>query len=316
MTIRTRQFWIWKVASAVLCLPAALQGQSGGAERKKASDLIKLLTYQTDRPHSDQVRSGLFGCGQVAADVPLALSLIRIGPPALPMIEAALDPAGYRANGVAIRSFWVEWAYAAIKGPDAFLRLHALERLEALGLGRYNFDGPIALSLGLTSYVSDSRHASRSISCFRGPEPRDALDRIILGWETNNRTWLESGLGPAAKVALDEFVNGRSWSSVTSEFGEDQRVGRAVGYRFEIRSRWADPEPELRQDDRPVDFKVTYPHFRIPTLFKTAGGIDCGRISVEFFGVEPRPDSAAKYFVDSTNIVEILKLVSSCAQEK
>jgi hypothetical protein len=130
------------------------------AQTQSSSDLIRFLTYQSDRPEKLQVEIGLDPCSDFG-DRKAAVALAQVGPAALPDIEKELDAIeqrGYESFG----ADWLELAYARIRGPAAYERLRKLEgdpkfgsdRLFGDDSQRRTLDGAIALSLGLTSFVS------------------------------------------------------------------------------------------------------------------------------------------------------------------
>jgi len=211
MTLSYRGSARFRALLLVACFGFSASTRNAVAQDTSAVDLIRFLSYQADRPHKG-IEGILFGCGQVTADLAAAISLANLGEAAIPEIEKTLDAIEKRGWGWG--SSWLQLAYARIKGHAAYLRLRRMEGDPGLGFDRKNVDSAIALSLGLTSYVSDSRLAIRSIRCTRGPEPRDALDRFILGWQRNDRPWLEASLGPTARAAVNSLLNGRTWAAV------------------------------------------------------------------------------------------------------
>jgi hypothetical protein len=176
------------------------------------------------------------------------------------------------------------------------------------GSARRNMDGAIAISLALTSYVSDSLPLLRNISCTRGPEPRDPLDRLILGWERNDRPWLEASLGPRARVSLNSWLDHQPWADMRQQLWPVQSAGVAVGYRFEIAGRWSEPIWTLPE---PSANGVQAPDFDIETHFTDRFGNNCGRKRIRFLSVtENRVD---RYLVDDSDLTDLLRLIGTCA---
>ncbi len=288
------------------------------AQERSAADLIRFLTFRSDRPHKGNALMGLFTCGQTTADLEAATSLAKLGNSAIPEIERALEAIEKPGNRWKYGSQWLARAYAKIKGPAAYPRLRRMEGDPKLGLDRDNFDTAIALSFGLTSYVSDSLPRIRSFSCARGPEPRDPLNQLILGWETNDRRWLQASLGPSARAALNSLLAGRTWGEMRADLWRDKSgSGVAVGYRFEVPGRWSEPDHTLEEETGDVAAPIMEgPHFDLDTQFTNRSGGDCGRHSVKFIetpaGVGP---GHLMYLVDNSDIGDLLSLISACAAQ-
>ncbi len=228
-------------------------GGTAQTQAQTASDLIKYLTYQTNRPPTRDMDVAV-SCGVFARmdseDRAAAQSLVKLGAAALPDLNAAFD--SIKKSGSASKfgynAAWLLFAYAKIEGPTAFRRLRKMRGDPNFGFLDASLDTAAALSLDITSYVSDWRQSIPDIEC-SGPSPRKSLDRLILTWERNDHV---------------------------------KRNGKiAVGYAFNPRSPWAQP-PEMQED---------YHHTRIEdieldTVFKDGSGKDCGWQRVRFL----RPD--------------------------
>jgi hypothetical protein len=240
--------------------------------------------------------------------------LARLGDPAVHEIELELDKSE-RHGGDAYGLRWLQLAYARIRGPAAYPRLRRMEGDSKRGFKRNNLDDSIALSLSLTSYVSDSRPLVRSIRCTRAPEPRDALDQVILGWQRDHRAWLEGALSPSGKSALKKLLEQRSWSEMRTDIWHAGAAGGiAVGYRFNVPGPWSEPVETLDDEsasETPV-ITVKGPQFEIDTTFTDRSGRPCGSKRIRFLedkvGVERR-----SYYIDDTNVFDFFKLISACA---
>jgi hypothetical protein len=194
-------------------LASGLQGRgSSQAQQESPRDLVMFLTCQSDRPGKAPFLMGISSCGSATADYSAAKSLARWGTAAIPDIEAALNSIEQHGESseFALGAEWLLAAYAQIQGSAAYPRLRRMMRDPALGFLRIDLDGAAAISLGLTSYLSSSREPARMFHCLRGPQPRDALDQLILAWQRDDRSWLEGSLGPAARAALDSLLKGRT----------------------------------------------------------------------------------------------------------
>jgi hypothetical protein len=120
-------------------------------------------------------------------------------------------------------------------------------------------DSSMAVSFGLTSYVSGIGMPVRIVTCSRPSEPRRALNQLILGWERNDRPWFEASLGPHARASFQLLLQGKTWARMREELWRgksDDNV--AVGYRFKDAGRWSDPEEPLDEKRLQEDFPTNY----------------------------------------------------------
>ena len=297
----------------VVLLPLIGRSQSRDSS---AHDLVRFLTYQSDRPGKPLVLAGLSSCGRVKQDRAAARSLAELGATAIPDIERALDAIEKRGESseYALGAGWLLDSYVHIKGPAGFPRVRRMMRNPNLAFLGLDLDGAAALSLGLTSYVSDSHAPGRVFHCSRGGEPRDPLDQLILAWEWGDRPWLEASLGPRATAALNSLLEARTWADMRAEIWH-AAIGRrvAVGYRFDISGRWAEPEETL-DEERAAGTGVIPENPDLDTRFKNGSAGDCGRFRVKFLKtpIEVGPGYLA-YVVDNSDLGNLLRLISSCA---
>jgi len=302
-----RSLWL----AALLVLLAVLPGPHGTAQeqQKSASDLIRRLTYQDDQS-DNPLRHGLFTCGSQRAEIqqslPVYEALVRLGPAALPAIEETIR--NVEESGQFVFNFhYLLWAYARIKGSSAFPRLRVMFDNPVRESLRTSLDEALALSLGLTSYVSSSRLLMRTFSCTGVLEPRQSLDQLILAWEQNNREWVEAGLGPDAKAALKSLLEGRSWEDLRADiWRSESRVRLAVGYRFEAPGWWSQPvdanrlKPFVREPGNP----------EVETIFTDASGEECGRQKVKFLRTM---GLRYEHQIDNVDLRALLGTIASCA---
>ncbi len=283
--------WCWLFTVAV---------QADDLKGRDAAYLVRFLSHEVPGPQ----QLGLFSCGSVAADEAAVQALVGFGTAALPVIEARLQSKTANHAGW----HWLVQALAAIRGPEAVPQLRAMAER-----GR-NVDAALATARGWTSVISDSREILRLrvIRC-RGPEPRDALDRLVLGWLRGDQAWLEGALGPRAKQALAAAVGERSWKAFQQELGWREPQGGGVGYRFDVDGRWGEAEHKFRPRDKQGKASpegqggvVT-----LPVVWKTAAGEDCGQTRVGF--VPPASQAFGEYSVETDEIGALLKLVAGCA---
>lgn len=298
--------------AVLLGLISLTLANTSSAQERSAAGLVRFLIHQSDQQQKDTL--GIFNCGQAVADQTAARSLVKLGDSALPEIEKELEKIQQRGRKVGDGSPWLQLAYARIRGPAGFSRLRRMEVDSNVGVHRSNVDGALALSLFLTSYVSDSRPLLRNIRCTRGPEPRDALDQFILAWEKDDRQWLEASLAPRAKIALNSLLAGKTWADLRSElWPTNLSANAAVGYRFAIAGRWSEPVETLDdpQDNRDL---ILPENPDLDTLFKSRSGTDCGKLLVKFIktevGVGP---GYLMYLVDNSDLRNLLQVIGSCA---
>lgn len=177
-------------------------------------------------------------------------------------------------------------------------------------------DNAIALSLGLTSYVSSSRrvYAGETIYC-DGETPRDVLDQFILAWEKNNRPSIEASLGPNAKAALQSLLEGRTWAAMRADVWTGKSRGDvAMGYRFDNAGRLTKPAETLIEED--AEHQVV-DHARIPenveldAFLTNSSGDDCGKRKIKFFS--PKDTVVLKYFIDNSDLRDLLSAIAACA---
>jgi len=230
---------------------------SGTAQttEQSASDLIKYLTYQTNRPVDVAVSCGVFA-RMDAENRAAAQSLVKLGTSALPDINAALDSIeeSGSASKFAPNSGWLLYAYAEIKGRAALPRLRKMRGDPNFGFLYSAVDTAAALSLDITSYISAWRQSIPENSCW-GSSPQKTLDRLILASERNDQ------VKPRGNIA--------------------------VGYAFDPRSPWSKP-PEMQDN-------FYYPRLEdleLDTVFKDRSGRDCGRRRIRFLNPDFEIDSA------------------------
>jgi hypothetical protein len=300
--------WTGFVALIFACGPSARQ-----AAAQPASELIMSLREELPMRPRD------FGCGD--AHEPrgrgIAVQLVQLGKAAVPDILQALDSleAKGEASGLFPNAAWVFFAYAGIEGPAAVPRLRTMLKNSETMSHQRNLDYAIALSLNLTSYVSGSAARSWFSICRRG-EPRDALDELIASLEQNDRSGLESHLGPQARLALDRALEIRPWETILQSAGHSPSgAPNAVGYRFDIAGRWS--EPEVTLDVKNVDYgpaPLTSASVTLDTLFSNSIGKACGTYKIEFQRAPELP-LIYRYEVNNTDIEGLLRTMIACADK-
>jgi hypothetical protein len=308
--------WKLVIAGSVihfsLISPAAVVA---GPMDQAASDLITFLNYRGDRPGKGLVLLGVSGCGHFKEDRDAAISLVKLGTLALPNIEEALDSienVGKRSE-FAFNGGWLTGVYAKIKGPEALPRIRSMLANPNLDFLRLDLDRAVALSLNITSYVSGSRTPMRVFHCGRSEEPRDALDKLILAWESNDRQGFEASLGPSARGALDRLFRVHTWESLRSELWHvASSVVPAIGYQLRFGGKWSQPEETLEQETVGRRLSEDLPTLELEIALKNSVGVDCGTRRVQFL----KADSVTGgYLIDSPDLRDLLHSISACAAQ-
>jgi hypothetical protein len=291
-----------------------------GANRtqtRSPSDLIKFLTHQSYRSENAggvAVSSLCQETPEFTEDRAAADALVKSGAPAVPDLEEALDSIvkGGERSPFAVNAFWLLHAYAKIKGTAAFPQLRSMladPKLSFLGNG---LDGSIALSLGLTSYLSNVGPPITILRC-TGGEPRDGLDRLILAWERNDQGSLEAALGQDARTALHSLLTGREWADLRTEVWPGELSAHAaMGYRFEARGDWAEPDDPLHERYY-SSFEPRTGDFVLNALLKNSAGRDCGNFRIKFIG--SGGGGGVQYLVNNSDLGALLRIISACASQ-
>jgi hypothetical protein len=231
-------------------------------------------------------------------DISAASALYRLGEAAVTPIEAALqDTAAPKPHYQSL--YWIANVYAALRGEQA---LPLLRRLPAV-IPDESFE---ASARNLTGYVSDQRPAIRAISCVRASQPRDAVDRVIVGWFQNNRRWLASGVEPGVKEADPApATRGRA------------ATGQAIGYRFAGDHLWAVPALPFGNVDRSLPPFAQKEQFAISTRFVDRQGEDCGAMVIHFRNQRgaggDHSNDGTEYRVKRRSLPLLLAVLAVCA---
>ena len=287
-------------------LPSTISCQP---DERSADEIIRHLTYQ-NRPGSRGLAA--FDCGSSLErnrdNRGVADSLVRLGGSAVPDLDKAIDSIGKNGerSTYAVNAEWLLYAYAAIKGPRSSPRFWHLIENPKLDFLRPALDDSLALALALTSYVDSRRLLAKTFTC-RHPQPRDALDLLVLAWLRGDRQWLEADLGPNAMEALRSIP----WADLRAHVPSHQKRVLAVGYRFEPAGSWS--QPELTLDPQQPESVHTIENPELDTTFVDRSGAGCGTRHVRFLMTAVQNTSRASYLVDSSDLRELLELVSSCA---
>jgi hypothetical protein len=295
----------------VLALLAA-RDANGQAGDQSPSELIRSLSEEPER------RPFMAGCGQTNnAQRGTARELVQLGRAAVANLDQAFDSIEKKGSksSLFLNAEWLFLAYARILGPAAAPRLERMTKNAKLASHRRNLDYAFALSFHLTSYVSG--HSERAASSFcRRQEPKDALDTLIVSLERNDLPRLESVLGPEARRALDHALQTRSWEAVRQEIWQSRPgVHNAVGYRFDIRGPWSEPEETLGEKEKDYrDTPLTSDSVVLDTQFTNSAGKDCVRYKVDFRRVYD-PPGVSIYKIDSANVEDLLHAIAACTSE-
>jgi len=252
-------------------------------------------------------------------DLSTAVSLVALGPAAIPDLTAALDPIE-RKGQLAPGAEWLLWAYAVLQGRAAFPELRRMLDDDRLGPLKFALDYAAAISLGLTSYVSNYGKAFGGGCCLIGRpwEPRDALEGLVRAWWTGDQASMDSTLTEAARAALARPVPGRG--GVPAPVPDRMA---SVGFRFETPARWSLPEVTLDQglqDLRGTGHVEQFPETNnLETRFTDRLGQDCGRRVIRF---KTQTITSANiyiwrgYVLDDPDMHGLVDLIAACAARR
>ena len=142
---------------------------------------------------------------------------------------------------------------------------------------------------------------------------------MILGWEKNDRRWLEASLGPSARANLGSLLKARTWEGIRKRFWTGRPSGRvAVGYRFETPGPWSEPDETLEERDYGELAVPENPQINV--LFKDRTGKDCGQHLVIFRRNQMlltreggQQEASLPYLIDNSELGDILRLIGACA---
>jgi hypothetical protein len=289
-------------------------------ERQIPSDLIRRLTNQVGRTPGPIGQLGIFTCGSYYAESGenrvLARALVSLGAASIPHLDAAFDAIEDRGlrSPFAENAVWMFFAYAKIEGTSAYARLRNMASDPKLVSLQAGLDASIALSLGLTSYVSDSRKMSSGVVC-RNEQPRDALDRLFLAWEKDDRRSFEAQLGPSARAALKALLNGTTWAEVRTDYWRGKRAhGIALKYRVDTPGPWSEPPETLEDKVEGIAATPAQPaEFRLNVHLRSGPGVECGDRAVVFVRTASGETSIGRYLIDNSDIASLLRAMTTCA---
>ncbi len=306
---------------ALFVIVASLQlgivnGQTGSGS---PSALIRSLSKERSKGQPIMVT---FRCGLING--PLSerrtdRELVQRGRAALPDLDRALGSLETKGS---LSEFdenaqWLFFAYARILGPAAAPRLLKMTKNPKLAYERRSLDDAVALSLGLTSFVSAKAGTSVSVGC-RVEQPRDALDQLIQSLERCDLEGVQKVLGPQARHSLSQALETRSWETLCRKvWGLQPGVGYAVGYRFEIQGPWSEPEETLEQPREEYRGPLlTADTFSIDTHFTDSKGKDCTRHNFDFRTLKaPLGLVQDIYRIDNTDIEGLVHSIAACFSE-
>jgi hypothetical protein len=295
------------VLASWLAVVPSIQADGGSAR-----DLIKALA-----PHGESEPYIVRGCSpseEILRQEKIALELTNLGNTALPEIEQALM--SIERRGQSSQFFpglgWLLDAYVHIRRQGAFSRMVQIVNSRRLASLRVNIDYQVALSLDLTSYISDSRQLV-SQPC-RPLEPKDALNKLILAVENRDLGQIRASLGPDALDKLLSLVLESPSQTLEQELLSEHdpvKHARAMGYRFDFEGKWSKPEDLLRGADAGRDaVPGLAPDPELKTSFVDGHGSGCGTYEVDFQSVLQGPRSA--YLVNNRDIDGLLRLIVAC----
>jgi hypothetical protein len=245
-------------------------------------ELIDFLNHKEYARPDSVARIGLFTCGQLNADHKAAEELVAHGEKAIPEIEREFRENSFRTPG----SFWLQTVYARLRGRAAYPDLFQIALDSRRDRDSRSNDTAIAMTLGITPFVS-SRHATgRVFRCAGSEEPHYALDRLIAGWLQMDRDAVLSALAPETKAEFERRVPAGTW----------------LGWAHNI---WQVNPPEWTA--------VAYQVGSVVQL-KSYDGQPCDGVRARF--VPRTPDEGGRYLayaIETEDLSALLKSVSACA---
>jgi len=289
-------------------------GARGQTTSQSPSEIIASITNR-----DGSWPSNVFSCGITTTDEQdraLAAQLTRGGSLATTQLEQVFD--SLQARGAESpyfqRSIWFFLAYASMLGPSASERLRTMIADSKFVSLQVALDRALAVFFGVTSYISSVRKFGPGDLCRRA-EPRDALDELIAAFEQGDLSRLAPVVGPAAVATLGQMEGGRSWEEFHRAVWRVPPKGQsAVGYLFDIRGRWSEPEQVLEGPSRYArnygDAPVLADDFGLVTRFKTNSGSDCGTYTVDFHAVHD--GVRVHYQVNNSDLDGLVRMINSC----
>lgn len=298
---------LWVGAS--LLAVATLPGQTTGL---RPEEIVQRLTDLRMRPGDYATSLGLSSCGDDGRDRELAAALVGQGEAAAKVLAVALQEVLEGRRGT-FNLHWLTDAYATLKGAGS---LPLLRRLAADG--RFSahtaaLDCSMAISLGLSSWVTLSLPAVSVIRC-QGAEPRDGLNQLILAWIHGDKGEVLAALGPNAAAGLETTIGHGTWARFRDELGAaDEGSRAAIGYQLmELRPVVV---PELRLPGRPDQPSRLDILGALESRVRFANELDadCATVRVEFVVLGHLGGAPSRVLVNSRDLRDILRSISRCA---
>jgi hypothetical protein len=84
----------------------------------------------------------------------------------------------------------------------------------------------------------------------------------------------------------------------------------AVGYLFDIRGRWPEPEETLEENRNDGDDPLTSAENALDTQFKTSTAKNCAKYLVGF--KEVSQFGRVRYLVNNTNLGDLIQSIKTC----
>ena len=298
-----------------LLLFGASNGQ-GQPREMSASDLIRFLTYQADRPQRAAVLLGISGCGYVSEDRAASLALVKEGVTAVREIEKALGSIESMGEGseFALNGAWLLYSYASIKGPDAYPRLRHMAENPRLASFTLALDEALAISFGLTSYVSSTRAPLKVFNCRRTEDPRDAMDRLLLGLLRGDLALVDAAVTERTAALVNPMVRDRTLIAFGGQSGNGSTGAHlALGYRFEVAGPWGKPDELLTDAGATEASLLDSDVVELGVVLTKDSGTPCSRQRVRFVRDDDRNGMARGYLIDEPKPQGLLQAISSCA---
>ena len=273
-------------------------------------EIVRYLTYESDRPGLSLLMMGLGGCHKDAFDQDrsAAIALAESAGEALPAIDRILH-AVESIDGKSPLYFGSEWlilAYAKIRGPLAIPRLQKMLWHPTLAPLRKSIEAAIALVLPSTSFVASMTVPGRVFRCQGVSGPRESLDQLIIAWQSNDIQALTAAIEPGTIGDTRRLLPGKTWSAARMR----GKTSNGIAFRFETSAPWARPPETLERGVTLQDQRAEEATISVETSFRTLSGGECGRLPLSF---SRKPDG--EYLISGNTLPDLVRVLLQCSTE-
>lgn len=175
----------------------------------------------------------------------LSARVISLGKIVIPRVEAEIDRLQHSGEPewYSEKLLWLLNVYAELNGKNALGRIRLCYQESGDALAQKRLDGLTAVALRVTSVVSSRRTGSRTIHCTRASGPKDALDRLLIGWLTGDTAVVRSALGSEGTMALQGVLGDDRMQGMRRQLlGAAASMRLAIAFDFEGEGAWGEPD--------------------------------------------------------------------------